>query len=187
MRNTVSLQDSHVPKPKRRRKRSALPSVSTPSPFRILNEPVAVEDDGAAGEVSLAEALLFKDYERATSGDARALKRMVKKLIKRDMARPKPRRRLAKAGRIPIEQGDPQNARAALELLGIIAEEPSRGSSDPPIGFFLIEPWAVDASLNRNRFSTLDNRVLNFIKAWTREPESVSWPELREEDADGKQ
>jgi hypothetical protein len=124
MKESASQPHSDGSKPRKRRKRSALPSVVTPSPFRILDEPVAVEDDGSAGQVSFEDAVLFKDYERAISGNARALKRMVKKLIQRDMVRPKPRRRAGKGGKFLLEPHDPQNARDAMEILGIIAEDP---------------------------------------------------------------
>ncbi len=153
-----------------------------PSPFRILDEPIAVNDNGTRAELSLVEALLLKDYERAIAGDARALKRLIPKLIQRDMARPKPRRRLVKAGRILFEHGDPQNARAAMELLEIIRNDPLESAKEPPIEFFcFIEPWAAEASLDRHRFSASKKDDIDFLKAWTRDPESMVWPEPAEE------
>jgi hypothetical protein len=171
-----------APKAKKRRRRTKLPRVEMPSPFRFLDEPIVVNDNGTAGELPLAEALLLKDYERAIAGNARALKRLIPKLIEREMARPKPRRRRVKAGRILIEHGDPQNARAAMELLGIIQNDPVECEKETPIEFFcLIEPWAVEASLDRHRFGARKKDDIDFLKAWTRDPESIVWPEPAEE------
>lgn len=183
MQESASQPRSHGSKPRKRRKRSALPSVVTPSPFRILDEPVAVEEDGASGQISFEDAVLFKDYERAISGNSRALKRMVKKLIQREMARPKPRRRSGKGEKFLLEPHDPQNARDAMEILGIIAEDPYW--SDPPMRFFLIEPWAIEATLRRKRFGPMSRMTIDLVKAWTRDKGSISWPEPFEGDYHG--
>jgi hypothetical protein len=46
--------------------------------------------------------------------------------------------------------------------------------------FFLIEPWAIEATLRRKRFGPMSRMTIGLVKAWTRERDSISWPEPHE-------
>src|ERR1035437_6822783 len=72
---------------------------------------------------------------------------------------------------------DPDNADAALLLLGIAAPNPSRMDIDANRAQLLLEPWAVQAALHRRRGgSRLTGEDRAAIRRCTRDPDSLSWP-----------
>ena len=80
----------------------------------------------------------------------------------------------------PIElfsSPDPDNADAALLLLGIAAPDPERVDIGADRAQLLLEPWAVQTALRRRRGGNpLTERELDEIRRCTRDPDSLRWP-----------
>jgi hypothetical protein len=85
-----------------------------------------------------------------------------------------------KASPRPIAQHispDPDNADAALLLLGIAALNPARADIGADRAQLLLEPWAVQAALRRRRGGhRLTDRDCDEIRRSTRDPDSLHWP-----------
>jgi hypothetical protein len=85
-----------------------------------------------------------------------------------------------KASRKPIDlltSPDPNNADAALLLLGIAALNPARADIGADRAQLLLDPWAVQAALQRRRGGDrLTDRERDEIRRCTRDPESLQWP-----------
>jgi len=72
---------------------------------------------------------------------------------------------------------DPDNADAALLLLGIAAHNPARADIGANRAQLLLEPWAVQAALRRRRGGNrLTDDERNTIRRCTRDPDSLRWP-----------
>jgi hypothetical protein len=72
---------------------------------------------------------------------------------------------------------DPDNADAALLLLGIVALNPARANIGADRAQLLLEPWAVQAALRRRRGAQcLTDRECNEIRRCTRDPDCLRWP-----------
>ena len=78
---------------------------------------------------------------------------------------------------LPISY-DPDNADAALVLLGIAAPDPARADVGDERAQLLFEPWAVQAALDRRRGGRrLTEREVNMVRRSTRDPDTVRWPQ----------
>src|SRR5260370_38353393 len=88
-------------------------------------------------------------------------------------AAPKRSRRM-----IPLlSSPDPDNADAALLLLGIAAPNPARADIGADRAQLLLEPWAVQAALRRRRGGNrLTDSGRDPIRRCTRDPERLRWP-----------
>jgi hypothetical protein len=76
-----------------------------------------------------------------------------------------------------ISSPDPDNADAALALLGIAGPDPEGADHRWNRSQLLIEPWAVQAALRRRRGSNrLTDQDRDDIKLVTRDPDSLRWP-----------
>jgi hypothetical protein len=72
---------------------------------------------------------------------------------------------------------DPDNADAALLLLGIAAPNPARADIGAKRAQLLLEPWAVQSALRRRRGgSRLTDRERDEIRRSTRDLDSLRWP-----------
>ena len=68
---------------------------------------------------------------------------------------------------------DPDNADAALVLLGIAAPHPARAKIGGDRAQLLLEPWAVQAALRRRRGGQrLTDKECEEIRRCTRDPDS---------------
>ena len=87
-------------------------------------------------------------------------------------ANPKPPRKIS----IRSEE-DPDNANAALLILGIACEDPRDFGPRNEYQRLLLEPWAVQAALSRRRGGAkLTDKEISEIRRCTRDPESLRWP-----------
>jgi hypothetical protein len=69
---------------------------------------------------------------------------------------------------------DPDNADAALQLLGIAAPNPARADIGADRSQLLLEPWAVQAALRRRRGGDrLTEGERDEIRRCTRDPDSL--------------
>jgi hypothetical protein len=158
--------------------RPTTPRSSQGSAFDIVAErTLTVTDRSGAREITMEEALQQRTYRDAVAGKRMAQREVVKWIMKREawLAKHEP-----KASWQPIEQRaspDPDNADAALLLLGIAAPNPARADSGAQRAQLLLEPWAVQAALRRRRGgSRLTDSERDAIRRCTRDPDNLRWP-----------
>jgi hypothetical protein len=124
----------------------------------------------------MGEALQQRTYRDAIGGKSMAQREVAKWIMKREdwLAKqaPKPRRTLPL-----LSSPDPDNADAALLLLGIAAPNPERADIGADRAQLLLEPWAVQAALRRRRGGNrLTDSERDAIRRCARDPESLRWP-----------
>jgi hypothetical protein len=71
---------------------------------------------------------------------------------------------------------DPDNADAALLLLGIAAPNPARAEFGEDRAQLLLEHWAVQAALSRGGSQRLTDEERDWIRRCTRDPDGLRWP-----------
>ena len=153
--------------------------VSKGSAFEVLvKKTLSVADHrGGTREISIEEALLQRTYQDALAGKRMAMREVVKWIIKREtwLAKHAPK---ASRRKIPLlSSPDPDNADAALLLLGIAAADPARADIGADRAQLLLEPWAVQAALRRRRGGQrLTDRERDAIRRCARDPDSLRWP-----------
>ena len=155
---------------------SSLPPKS--SAFEVLVEKtITVADRGATREITMEEALQQRTYRDAVAGKRMAQREVLKWIMKREawLAKQAP-----KASPRQITRHispDPDNADAALLLLGIAALNPARADIGADRAQLLLGPWAVQAALRRRRGGDrLIDKECNEIRRCTRDPDSLRWP-----------
>ena len=150
---------------------------SKASVFEVLVEKtLTVNDPSGTREISVEEALQQRTYQDALAGKRMAMREVVKWIIKREAwlekNRPKPSQ--------PIRHStshDPDNADAALLLLGIAAHDPARAGLSKDREQLLLEPWAVQAAFRRRRGGKrLTAEERDEVVRCTRDPNSLRWP-----------
>jgi hypothetical protein len=148
------------------------------SAFEVLvKKTLAVADHGVTREISVEEALQQRTYRDAVAGQRMAQREVLKWITKREvwLAKHEP-----KASPRPITHHispDPDNADAALLLLGIAALNPERADSGADRAQLLLEPWAVQAALGRRRGGDrLTDGERDEIRRCTRDRDSLRWP-----------
>jgi hypothetical protein len=158
--------------------RPAISRASQGSAFDVLVEKtLTVTHHGVTREITIEEALRQGTYRDAVAGKSMAQREVAKWSMKRDawMAKhaPKRSRRM-----IPLlSSPDPDNADAALLLLGIAAPNPARADIGADRAQLLLEPWAVQAALRRRRGGNrLTDSERDAIRRCTRDPDSLRWP-----------
>ena len=148
------------------------------SAFEVLVEKtLTVAGPSGTREITVEEALQQRTYRGALEGKRMAMREVLKWIMKREawLAKHAP-----KASWQPIPRHispDPDNADAALMLLGIAAPDPARANIGTDRAQLLLEPWAVQAALRRRRGgSRLTDRACNEIRRCTRDPDCLRWP-----------
>ena len=157
------------------------PSASRPSQASafdvIVEKTLTVARDGGTREITMEEALQQRTYRDAVAGKRMAQREVLKWIIKREawLARHTPR---ASPSQITRHiSPDPDNADAALLLLGIAALNPARADIGADRAQLLLEPWAAQAALRRRRGGQrLTDAERDWIRRCTRDPDSLRWP-----------
>jgi hypothetical protein len=148
------------------------------SAFEILVEKtLIVADHGGTREITMEEALQQRTYRDAVAGKRMAQREVLKWITKREarLAKHAPQTRWPKITH--HISPDPDNADAALLLLGIAALNPSRADIGADRAQLLLEPWAVQAALRRRRGGQrLTDTERDEIRRSTRDPDSLRWP-----------
>ena len=157
------------------------PSASRPSQasaFDVLVEKtLTVANHGGTREITVEEALQQRTYRDAVAGKRMAQREVLKWIMKREawLAKHAP-----KASPRPITHHispDPDNADAALQLLGIAALDPARADIGADRAQLLLEPWAVQGALRRRRGGDrLTDNERDEIRRCTRDRDSLRWP-----------
>ncbi len=158
--------------------RPRLSREATGSAFDIvIDKTLTVIQDGRAREVTVEEALQHRTYQDAVAGNRSARREVLKMIEKRErylaarMSRPK----LQVDRR--IEPHDPDNADAAMLILGIAGHDPGKQPPDYPDTHLLLEPWAVQAALRRRSGGRrLTDKEVAEIKRSTRNADTLRWP-----------
>jgi len=143
----------------------------------VVQKTLIVPHHGGTREITVEEALQQRTYRDAVAGKRMAQRDVLKWIIKREawLAKHEP-----KTSSQPIKchiSPDPDNADAALMLLGIAATNSARAGIGGDRPQLLLEPWAVQTALRRRGGA---NRLTDEERAWirrcTRDRDSLEWP-----------
>ncbi|QDM15439.1 hypothetical protein FNL55_05305 [Tardiphaga sp. vice352] len=148
------------------------------SAFAVIVEKVITETrNGVTRQLSAEEALQQRLYNDALAGDMKAFEKILTWIIEREAWFAKNSKKTIKPA-IRRRSPDPENADAALQILGVAkvdqskAEYPARDRA-----YLLLEPSMVDAAFRHRRGGqrlTVNER--NEIKRCTRDADSLRWP-----------
>jgi hypothetical protein len=153
---------------------------TTGSAFEVLvDRTFAVPDVGGKREISFKDALQLRTFQDALAGKAMAMRAVLKWIREREAwlvaHRPKDHKPISWR----VMSVDPDNADAALVLLGIAAPDPARADPDYSANRaqLLLEPWAVQAALRRRRGGQrLTESEISEVRRCTRDSDSLRWP-----------
>jgi hypothetical protein len=143
----------------------------------VVEKTLTVAHHGGTREITMEEALQQRTYRDAVAGKRMAQREVLKWIRKREASLAK----LAPEASWPAItrhiSPDPDNADAALLLLGIAALNPARADIGADRAQLLLEPWAVQAALHRRRGGQrLTDGECNEIRRCTRDSDSLRWP-----------
>jgi Family of unknown function (DUF5681) len=140
----------------------------------VLEKTLTVTDRGGTREITMEEALQQRTYQDALKGKRMAIREVLKWIQERKAW-------LANAAKPPLQEvtigeaPDPDNADAALVLLGIAAPDQDRAWYNGRT-LLLLEPWAVQAAMRRRRGGRrLTDQELEEIRRVTRDPDAPRW------------
>jgi Family of unknown function (DUF5681) len=141
----------------------------------IIDKTLTVTQGGLPREVTVEEALQHRTYQDAVAGSRSARREILKMIAKREKYLAAQQDRRPRRIEQRIEPHDPENAEAAMLILGIADHDPTRrGLAEEGV---LLEPWAVQAALSRRRGGPeLTDREVSEIRRCTRNPDTLRWP-----------
>jgi len=142
----------------------------------VVDKTLTITRDGVPREVSVEEALQHRSYEEAIAGNRAARRDVLKMIAKREQALAKS----APAAVLPVifrTESDPNNANAALLILGIASENPQDYGPNDKYERLFLEPWAVQMALGRRRGGAkVTEKEIADIRRCTRDADSLRWP-----------
>ena len=161
--------------PKGRPKKA--PSAASDSAFDILfDRRVALLDDSER-DLTVTEALQHRTLVNALAGTRGAQREILKMIAKREAWFE------AARGKAPMKvewlpmQTDPENADAAMLILGIAVRNPARQTYDKDREQLLVAHWAAQAALRRRRGgSRLTEKEIAEIRRCTEGADGLTWP-----------
>jgi hypothetical protein len=125
----------------------------------------------------MEEALQQRTYRDAVAGKRMAQREVLKWIMKREAWLAKQAPKASWPAITRHISPDPDNADAALQLLGIAALNPARADIGADRAQLLLEPWTVQAALGRRRGGQrLTESERDAIRRSTRDPDSLRWP-----------
>jgi Family of unknown function (DUF5681) len=148
-----------------------------PSAFDVLTEKtIIVTRHGSAREITVEEALQQRTYEDALAGKSMAQREVLKWILKREAWLAKHGPKVSQPAITRYISPDPDNADAALVLLGIATPNPARAKFGKNRAQLLLEPWSVQKALSRRRGGQrLTNEERNEIRRCTRDADVLRW------------
>jgi len=148
------------------------------SAFEVLVEKtITVSHHGGTREITVEEALQQRTYRGAVAGQRMAQREVLKWIMKREAWLAKQAPKASWPAITRHISPDPDNADAALQLLGIAALNPARADIGADRAQLLLEPWTVQAALGRRRGGQrLTESERDAIRRCTRDPDSLRWP-----------
>ncbi len=145
----------------------------------VIDRTLTITRNGQPREVTMEEALQHRTYQDAIAGKRLAQREVLKWIRKRE-AWIAARNATKSSGKIEmLVSEDPMNALDALLILGIATADDDVAKYGPndPCRRALLEPWAVQAALNRRRSATpLTEKERAEILRCTRDEASLRWP-----------
>ena len=149
-----------------------------PSAFDIVAEKtLIIAQHGIAREITVEEALQQRTYQDALAGKGMAQREVLKWIAKREAWLEKHAPGASRPAITRRVSPDPDNADAALLLLGIAAPNPRGAEFGKNRAQLLLEPWAVQEALRRRRGGQrLTDRERDEIRRCTRDPDCLRWP-----------
>jgi hypothetical protein len=143
----------------------------------IVEKTLTVTRDGIAREMTVEQALQQRTYQDALAGKGMAQRELLKWIVKREAWLAKHAPRASWPAITRHISPDPDNADAALLLLGIAAANPARADIGADRAQLLLEPWAAQAALRRRRGGQrLTDSERDGIRRCTRDPDCLRWP-----------
>jgi hypothetical protein len=143
----------------------------------VAEKTLTVAHHGIAREITVEEALQQRTYQDALAGKRVAQREVLKWIAKREAWLVKHAPKASRPAVTRHVSPDPDNADAALLLLGIAAPNPARAEFGKDRAQLLLEPWAVQAALRRRRGGhRLTDRERDEIRRCTRDPVCLRWP-----------
>ena len=151
---------------------------SNASAFEVIMEKTLIVDDrGGAREITMEEALQQRTYQDALEGKRPAMREVLRWIKKREAWLAEHMPNVPRHDFVLRTSDDPDNADAALLLLGIAAHNPDRADWGKDRAQLLLEPWAVQGALDRRRGGhRLTDHQFEEIRRSTRDPDSLRWP-----------
>jgi Family of unknown function (DUF5681) len=158
--------------------RPTAPRAPRSSAFDIVVEKtLIVTHRGVTREITLKEALEQRTYKDALAGNGMAQREVLKWIMKREAWLEKHAPRASRPAITRRISSDPDNADAALVLLGIAVADPKRAEFGTDRAQLLLEPWAVEAALRRRRGGQrLTDGERSEIRRCTRDSDRLRWP-----------
>lgn len=144
----------------------------------VIDRTLGVIEDGRMRDLTVEEALQHKLYQQALAGSRAARHEVLKMIVRREKAMVGSSR--TSRGRpcdVVMEAVDPDNANAALVLLGIASVDEVRTNSHGSRTILQLEPWAVAAALRRRPAPVLARHQLDGIRLCCRDADGIDWPE----------
>jgi hypothetical protein len=148
----------------------------TASAFDIVfDKTLTVTRNGVAREVTIDEALQHSTYQDAVAGNRAARREVMKMIARREQYLAA--RHGTQAARYEFRREiDPENADAALLILGIATRDLSMQAPGHE-GDLRLERWAVQAALSRRRGGErLSDKERAEIRRCTRDADRLRWP-----------
>lgn len=144
----------------------------------VVDRTLTIRKGGTAQEVSVEEALQHQTYRKAIEGDIASRRAILKMIEKREAYFEKHNQEKENRSiEIRSEPVDPDNANAAMLLLGIATVDKSREGFSGHQPAILLENWAVQAALSRRRGgSKLTKKEIASIQRCTFDGGSIKWP-----------
>ena len=151
------------------------------SAFDIVTEQVlTVTQNGVSREATAEEALQHRAYRDAIGGSRSAQRVILKMIAKREKWLAAKGDRNWPRFTSRLEPVDPQNADAALQILGIATHDAGRDRWEDKREPLLLELWAVQAALARRRGGDrLTDIEVRQVERCTREAMKLRWPRGR--------
>lgn len=142
----------------------------------VIDKLLTVTQGGVAREVTVEEALQHQTYQAAIAGNRAARREVLKMIAKREqyLAAQRP----PSVTKVELSQEiDPDNADAALLILGIARPDPRSTGPEYSATHLLLEPWAVQAALSRRRGGRKPtDQERDEITRRTRNADILRWP-----------
>jgi hypothetical protein len=141
----------------------------------VFDKTLTVTREGVPRQLAVEEALQHRTYQEAVAGNRPARGQILRMIAKREqyLAAHPGTQMCRHEFRTEI---DPENADAALLILGIAARHPSTAETGYE-GDLRLESWAVQAALSRRRGGDrLTDEEMAKIRRCTREPDKLRWP-----------
>ncbi len=143
----------------------------------VMEKTLIVAHQGATREITVEEALRQRTYRDVVAGKRMAQREVLKWIMKREAWLGKHASHAPRSTITRHISPDPDNADAALLLLGIAAANPERANIGADRAQLLLEPRIVQEALRRRRGGNrLTDDERNTIRRCTRDSDSLRWP-----------